>query len=74
MNCPIPTYEDNYISETASRIHKRIKDQNGRDHMSHMLKHSTEEHHDNKAQKTLNSLLPTLKLTNGIKKHQNHSG
>ena len=47
MNCPIPTCEDKYISETARRIHGNIKDQNGRDHKSHMLKHSIEEHNEN---------------------------
>ena len=47
MNCPIPTCEDKYISETARRIHENIKDQNGRHHKSHMLKHSIEEHNEN---------------------------
>ena len=49
-NCPIPTCEDNYIGETARRIHKRIKDHNGRDHKSHMLKYSIEKHYDNVTQ------------------------
>ena len=50
VNCPIPTCGDNYIGETARRIHECIKDHNGRNHKSHMLKHSIEKHHDNVAQ------------------------
>ena len=44
--------EDNYIGVTARGIHKRIKDHNGRDHKSHMLKHSIEKHHDNVIQES----------------------
>ena len=50
VNCPIPTCGDNYIGETARRIHERIKDHNGRNYKSHMLKHSIEKHLDNVAQ------------------------
>ena len=50
MNCPIPTCEGNYIGETARHIHEHIKDHNGRDHKSHMVKHSIEKYHYNVAQ------------------------
>ena len=38
----MPTYEDTYVQETAHQIHERIKNQNGRNHKSQMLKHSIE--------------------------------
>ena len=56
-NCPIPACEDNYISETTR--HK--KDQNGRNIMIMWL------------EKTLKSLLRTLKTTNGDENYHNHS-
>ena len=39
VNCPISTCEDNYIGETARRIHKSIKEHGGKDHKSYMVKH-----------------------------------
>ena len=36
VKCPEPTYIDNYVGEGARRITERIKDHNGRDHMSSM--------------------------------------
>ena len=37
--CPETTYNDNYIGE-AKRIFERVKDYNGRDFKSHLLKHT----------------------------------
>ena len=39
VNCPLPTCEENYIGETAHRIHERIKDRcrSKQQHMQHML-------------------------------------
>ena len=45
--CPEPTCIDDYVGESAHRITERIKDHNGRDHTSHVLKHSIEKSHDN---------------------------
>lgn len=50
MNCPITSCEDNYVGETARRRYERIKGCNGRDHKSHILKHSVEKRHNNEAQ------------------------
>ena len=45
--CPEPPCIDNYVGESAHRITERIKDHNGRDHKSHVLKYSTEKSHKN---------------------------
>ena len=34
--------DENYVSESGRHIVERIKDHNGRDHESHILKHSLE--------------------------------
>ena len=63
MNCPIPpTCEENYIGETARAIHERIKDHNGRDHKSHMLKDSIEKHHDNLAHENFKIIAKNFKI------------
>ena len=38
--CPSELYDENYIGETCRPIAERVKDHNGRDHKSHILKHS----------------------------------
>ena len=38
--CPETTCNDNYIGETKRRIFERVKDYNGRDFKSHLLKHA----------------------------------
>ena len=45
--CPEPTCIDDYVGESARRIAKRVKDHSGRDHTSHVLKHSIEKSHKN---------------------------
>ena len=45
--CPEPTCIDDYVGESACRITDRIKDNSGRDHTSHVLKHSIEKSHEN---------------------------
>ena len=45
--CPEPTCIDDYVGESARRITERIKDHSGRDHTSHVLKHSIEKSHKN---------------------------
>ena len=47
MKYPEPTCIDNYVGESACRVIDRIKDHNGRDHTSHVLKHSIEKPHKN---------------------------
>ena len=44
---PEPICIDDYVRECARRIIERIKDHNGRDHISHVLKHSAEKWHNN---------------------------
>ena len=61
MNCPLHTYENSYIGETVCRIHERIKDYTGRDHNSHMLKHSIEKHHDNVTQEKFKIIAKNFK-------------
>ena len=73
MNCPIPTCEDKYISETARRIHGNIKDQNGRDLSRTCSNTALRNIMRMSLEKTLKSLLRTLKITNGNKKYQNLS-
>ena len=45
--CPEPTCIDDYVGESARRIIERLKDHNGRDHISHVFKHSIEKSHKN---------------------------
>ena len=45
--CPEPTCIDNYVRESARQITERTKYHNGRDHSSHVLKHSIEKSHKN---------------------------
>ena len=48
--CPEPTYIDDCVGESAHRITERIKDRHdhsGRDHTSHVLKHSIEKSYNN---------------------------
>ena len=47
VECPVTSCKDDYIGETGRRIEERIKDHNGRDHASHILKHSIEKSHTN---------------------------
>ena len=46
-NCPEPTCIDDYVGEGAFQIVERITDHNGKDHTSHVLKHSIERSHKN---------------------------
>ena len=41
-DCPNQKCRENYIGESGRRISKRIKDHNGRDQKSHILRHSIE--------------------------------
>ena len=45
--CPSELCDKNYIGESSRRIAERVKDHNGRDHKSHILKHSLETGHEN---------------------------
>ena len=63
VNCPLPTCEENYIGETARHIHECIKDHNGRDHKSHMLKHSIEKHLDNMTEESFKITAKNFKIT-----------
>ena len=40
INCTKPSCRGNCVGETGRRIIERIKDHSGRDHTSHMVKHS----------------------------------
>ena len=40
--CPSELCDKNYIDESGRCIAERVKDHNGRDHKSHILKHSLE--------------------------------
>ena len=44
---PEPTCIDDYVAENARRIIERIKDHNGKGHISHVLKCSIEKSHEN---------------------------
>ena len=46
VGCSNPTCNMTYIGEVGRRITERIKDHNGRDKNSHMVKHSIETGHD----------------------------
>ena len=43
--CPSELCDENYIGESGRRIAERVKDHNGRDHKSHILKDSLETGH-----------------------------
>ena len=45
--CPEPTRNDDYLGESDRGIIERIKDHTGRDHASHVLKHSIENSYKN---------------------------
>ena len=44
--CPNENCQETYVGETERRIIERIKDHQGRDHHSHVLKHSIEKSHE----------------------------
>ena len=46
-DCPNEKCRENYIGESGRRILERIKDHNGRDLKSHILRHSIESGHAN---------------------------
>ena len=46
-DCANEKYRESYISESGHRISERIKDHNGRDLKSHILRHSIESGHAN---------------------------
>ena len=46
-DCPNEKCRKNYIGESGRRISERIKDHNGRNLKSHILKHSVESGHTN---------------------------
>ena len=47
VDCPNETCRENYIGESGRRISEHIKDHNGRDLKSHILRHSVESGHAN---------------------------
>ena len=47
VDCSNETCRENYIGESGRRISERIKDHNGRDFKSHILRHSVESGHTN---------------------------
>lgn len=44
--CPHPSCNATYVEETARRFSERIKDHNGRDHNSHIFRHSSGSNHE----------------------------
>ena len=48
VNCPNEECNNTYIGETGKRILERVKDHNGRDHNSHVLKQAIEYEHEPK--------------------------
>ena len=46
-DCPNETCADNYIGESGRKILEHIKNHNGRDFKSHILRHSVESGHAN---------------------------
>ena len=44
--CPSEICDENYVGESGRRIAERVIDHNGRDHKSHILKHSLEIGHE----------------------------
>ena len=55
--CPSELYDENYIGKTCRPIAERVKDHNGRDHKSHILKHSLFSIKNKRKQKISESLL-----------------
>ena len=45
VKCPEELCTDDYIGESGRRVIERVKDHNGRDKSSHMLRHSIEKNH-----------------------------
>ena len=45
MKCSAEICSDDYIGESARRIMDRVKDHDGQDTKSHVLKHSSEKEH-----------------------------
>ena len=45
VKCPVEDCDDDYIGEAGRRVVERVKDHGGRDHSSHMFKHSLEKSH-----------------------------
>ena len=43
--CPDPNCNETYVGATARRLFERIKDHNGRDRKSHVIKHSIASKH-----------------------------
>ena len=49
--CPETSFNDNYIGEAKWRIFRRVKDHNGRDFNSYLLKHNLENNHQHVSEK-----------------------
>ena len=49
--CPETACNDNYIGEAKRRIFERVKNHNGRDFNSHLLKHVLENNHRHVSEK-----------------------
>ena len=45
VKCPEESYTDDYIGESDRRVIESVKDHNGRDKSSHILRHSIEKNH-----------------------------
>ena len=45
IKCPEESYADGYNRESGIRVIERVKEHNGRDKSSHMLRHSIEKNH-----------------------------
>ena len=45
FKCPEESRTDDHIGESGRRVIERVKDHNGRDKSSHMLRHSIEKNH-----------------------------
>ena len=54
--CPETTCNDNYINEAKRRILDRVKDHNGRDFKSHLLKHALENNHQHVSEKDFKTI------------------
>ena len=59
VNCCQESYENNGIGGSGRRLVERVKDHNGRDNKSHVLKHSIEKRH---AEVELSKVKKWLKL------------
>ena len=49
--CPETTCNDNYIGEAKQQVFERVKDRNGRDFNSHLLRHALENNHQRISEK-----------------------